>query len=841
MAPKDSGAPPHVLPHFRVERFIKARRYSPPLAGRDEQPSTRNRAVEGARLSREFSASYEAARQRVHGQLINARRKRPGVYVEVQSMPGEDMPSLVWMQKGVRIGAVRPNADSTQTASVFVPDSARDFVDANILSYAHGTTDSGNVPLQEKFESLASFRPGSVTSLWTDQRQLPEDRSQNVWWECWTWSDDLDELRRVATLLGFTVSEQILQFPDIVIVPLNGSLDRLDRLVANTSAIEQLRYASDSPVFFTKTVFGEQKAWVDDLVQRLQLPTSDSPAVCLLDTGVARAHPLLEGSLAEADCLTLSTEWGTGDSNGHGTKMSGAVLFSDLTAPLSGTDEVTIPFILESVKLVPPARFPANEPASYGSLTQAAVALAEINAPHRERTFCMAITSQDVSGETPTSWSAALDQICAGVLIGGEVAEPQRRLFFVSAGNIRDDVLPEQMDELGEFPIEDPAQSWNAVSVGGYTNKSEIHPDETDYADWSAFALAGALSPFSRISTDWEHSRTPVKPEIVFEAGNRALSPNETELLTGLSSLSLLTTSKDFLTEPLEAFWATSPATAQAAGMAGRLMSHDPSWWPETIRALMIHNASWTPWMITRLEEASIKADKVQLARHFGYGVPSLERSLASAENDLCMISQSEIQPYFREPSYVNGKLQFSAPKLHHMHIYDLPWPVSTLQDLREQEVQLRVTLSYYVEPNLGDLTPVLPGKYRSCGLRFEMKRDTETEEGFLKRVNSLARDAASTLLPAPPDPDWLFGNRSISAGSIHSDIWSGPGATLALRNKIIIIPVGGWWKDRVKAKRFDASMRYTLILSITSKDNEATLYSEVQQLIGIPVDVESV
>jgi hypothetical protein len=158
----------------------------------------------------------------------------------------------------------------------------------------------------------------------------------------------------------------------------------------------------------------------------------------------------------------------------------------------------------------------------------------------------------------------------------------------------------------------------------------------------------------------------------------------------------------------------------------------------------------------TRLEEATAKADKVQLARHFGYGVPSLERSLASAQNDLCMISQTEIQPYFREPSYVDGKVHFSDPKLHHMHVYNLPWPVSALQNLREQEVQLRVTLSYFVEPNLGDLTSVLPGRYRSCGLRFEMKRDSETDEGFLKRVNSLARDADSTLLKAPPDPDWL-------------------------------------------------------------------------------------
>lgn len=136
-------------------------------------------------------------------------------------------------------------------------------------------------------------------------------------------------------------------------------------------------------------------------------------------------------------------------------------------------------------------------------------------------------------------------------MIGDDSAADQKRLFFVSAGKIQDDATPEHMEAVGEFPVEDPAQSWNAIAAGGFTNKSEIHADEANYADWTPFAGAGELSPYSRVSTDWEHSRTAMKPEIVFEAGNRALSPDEAELLSGISSLSLLTTSKEFLTEPL--------------------------------------------------------------------------------------------------------------------------------------------------------------------------------------------------------------------------------------------------------------------------------------------------
>jgi hypothetical protein len=158
-----------------------------------------------------------------------------------------------------------------------------------------------------------------------------------------------------------------------------------------------------------------------------------------------------------------------------------------------------------------------------------------------------------------------------------------------------------------------------------------------------------SLSPYSRVSCDWIHGRTPIKPEVVFEAGNRAQSANGNELLSGVSSLSLLTTAKDFLNEPLTTFWATSPATAQAAGMAGRLMAHDQSWWPETIRALMIHSASWTKWMSDQMEQCAGKNERLVFARQFGYGVPNLVRAIASAENDLFMISQSELTPYYRE------------------------------------------------------------------------------------------------------------------------------------------------------------------------------------------------
>src|SRR3546814_15136533 len=68
-------------------------------------------------------------------------------------------------------------------------------------------------------------------------------------------------------------------------------------------------------------------------------------------------------------------------------------------------------------------------------------------------------------------------------------------------------------------------------------------------------------------------------------------------MVSGMDSLSLLTTSRDPVVQPLALSWATSAATAQLAGMAAEILADDPALWPETVRALLTHSARWTPPM----------------------------------------------------------------------------------------------------------------------------------------------------------------------------------------------------------------------------------------------------
>ena len=118
-----------------------------------------------------------------------------------------------------------------------------------------------------------------------------------------------------------------------------------------------------------------------------------------------------------------------------------------------------------------------------------------------------------------------------------------------------------------------------------------------------------------------------------------------------------------------------------------------PALWPESIRGLIVHSAEW-PDAMRRLflPARPSKADYASLVRHCGFGVPDLERALWSISNSLTMVEESQLNPFQRE-----GKKQ---PTLRDMNLHRLPWPLAELEALGETPVEMRVTLSYFIEPN---------------------------------------------------------------------------------------------------------------------------------------------
>ena len=418
-------------------------------------------------------------------------------------------------------------------------------------------------------------------------------------------------LSRVSpSIRQIEVAERTLGFTDRLVILVRAKGSQLATALDVLDDLAELRKARTSAEFIAMEPASEQADWVDDVVARMTPAGANAPAACVVDTGVDQGHALLEPSLDPADCHACDPRWTTDDHNGHGTEMAGLALFGDLGAVVGGTEPVHLRHRLESVKLLPPKG--QNPPELWGAITATAASRVEIQAPQRRRVFSVSITSDGAQADgsrainvgQPSSWSAAVDALAAGLTIetnnkGMVFLDPDKpapaRLFLISAGNV-DDFQDAYLDRCDLEPVEDPAQSWNGLSVGAYTELTTLDPTEPGYDGYTpshpmanCLRTAALRSPVARF---W-----PVKPDVLMEGGNVARSPDGSAFDWPYAFQRLTTKRRYPDQRPLTVTRQTSAATAQAAHLAASIMADYPSIRPETVKALIVHSAEWTPAM----------------------------------------------------------------------------------------------------------------------------------------------------------------------------------------------------------------------------------------------------
>jgi hypothetical protein len=776
----------------------------------------------------------------------------PGIYVVFESFPGLELalerldprqgrshPELVSVREVVIDGL------AVMQATVRIPDGKAGYFLGRIEKYLETAT--ADRPNQGEFvDRVQSIRLATLAQLWTDSSETFPAEDASVWWEVWLRRHDNQEIARLrsfAERVHAQVSPSALVLLDRVVTlvratrsELAGALDVLDDLA-------ELRGPSPHAEFIAGARPVDQAEWVADIAARTSPAPTGNPAVCILDTGVHQAHPLLSHSLAVVDCHTCDPTWGTSDHKGHGTEMAGLALYGNLGAVLESTGSITLRHRLESAKFLPPNG--TNPEELYGAVTAIASSLVEIQAPERHRVFCLATTADlpiRAAGEPttgigqPTSWSAAVDALAAGhgiartadgLVMLDRANARDGRLFVAAAGNI-DDVGDDYLTWCDLQPVEDPGHAWNAVTIGAYTDLTVIPEHETGFRGWTPLAPRGELSPYSRTSVAFDRA-WPMKPDVVVEGGNVARSPAGTDFDWPDSYQRLTTKRPTQDARLLTVTRQTSAATAQAAHLAASIMAEYPGLWPETVRALIVHSADWTPAMQARFDGAPSRQARDSLRRRYGMGVPSLLRATRSAADALTLIAEDSIHPYDGEG------------RMREMRLHRLPWPNEVLSDLGATPVRLRVTLSYFIEPNPGRRGWARRYRYQSHGLRFEVRRPTETDDGFRGRINLLAREEGDGRVATASDAaEWLFGPDLRSSGSIHSDIWEGTAADLARRGVIAVYPVTGWWKEFPKLDQSERGARYSLIVSIETPGQAVDIWTPVAAQVGIPVTIET-
>ena len=811
--------------HIKINNYSNSRFTAPKAVVKKKPIPSLNPSLHGPKLTSELETAWISCSQDVTAYAST----KEGYFLEFKGWPGIELKtqSLEDARKGIRLLNVR-EINGVTHAVVFVHKECRDFFLKKITEYSHELTKKGNPKHADLINSIQEISQALYfDSFWIGESQFkPSETPQ--WCEVWVWYTgvefELTKIRFISILQQKKIPHKtdFIKFPERLVFLVFANAEKLQELTRSFGFISEFRKAS-SIRFFIDLKKNDQSDWVQDLIARINLtPNFKDTVISILDTGINGGHLLLQPILSQNDCLAVDPKWDKNDLIGHGTKMAGICGYGNLMEALEGRGTINLSHVLESIKILPDTG--ANREDLWGYITKQAISIAEINSSQRKRIICLAVTS-DPYNELghPSSWSGAIDNLCSGA----EDEDKLKRLIIVSAGNSSYSTESKYPHETLLKTVEDPAQSWNSICVGAYTNLVAI--TDSSLKGYVPVAEAGGLSPFSSCSMEW--GPWPIKPEVLMEGGNLAV--DNLGFKTTCDDLSLLTTSSDPLNQQFDTFNMTSAATAQAAWFAARLQSYYPEYWPETIRALMIHSAEWTDTMMRQFikkGDEKKKASYLKLLRSCGYGVPNLDRALHSANNSLTLISEAEIQPY--------RKLDGSY-KTNEMHLYTLPWPKDELRRLPDKaKVKMRVTLSYFIEPGPGEIGWKNKYRYASFGLRFDVNNPLENADQFKKRINSFIDDneeSSNEKNSKSASDFWLLGGGS-DKGSIHSDIWSGTAAQLADSNIIAVYPIIGWWRERANLKCFENKARYALIVTITTDDENVDIYTPVALKVGIPV-----
>lgn len=816
------------LPHIRISKPAESIGFTTTSSfSTESRYPPRSRGEHGEFLKKKLEEAWSES----ENEKVATHSARTGTYIEFQSSLGFDIKikSLEHLTKGVRLCNVREEKSKqtdgsevvTKYITTYIPNDKKRWFFDKITEYLDPEKDSekGNPKNKDLLEGIEELRKAFVESFWTDDKRLMPSATQE-WCEVWLRGDSEEVITKFDDLLqsqNIGSKTGLLKFPERLVKLIYASEEQLSNITIHSDDIAEYRRAKTTAEFLLSQTPLEQSEWVDDLLERVSVDNNSNVSVCILDTGVNNGHPLLNPVLSDKDCQTVKADWESHDHDSHGTLMAGLVAYGDLQSKLESSDQVNLGHILESVKILPSGG--DNRVELYGDITKQAISLAEIQESDRKRIVCMAVSSEDARDRgRPSSWSAAIDQITSGA------EDDDKRLFILAAGNVTDiNQVANYPDSLMTDSIHDPAQSWNAITVGAFTNLTEI--TDTTLNSYSALAKEGEISPFSTTSLTWENNKWPIKPEVVFEGGNIAVDTGG--FATECYDLSLVSTYYKPQEESLYPFNMTSSATALAANFAAQIQVQYPDYWPETIRALMIHSSEWPQALKEQFAQNDKKTELNNVLRACGYGVPSLEKAIYCASNSLTLVVEAEIQP-------------FEGKKTKDMHLYELPWPKESLEVLGESDVEMRITLSYFVEPGPGEIGWKDRYRYASHALRFDLNSPGEDEGSFVKRINKQSRKENEEK-PDTKSPSgyWLIGSDNRNKGSIHSDIWRGSAADLADSNLVAISPVIGWWRERNNLRKSNKTGRYSLIVSITTSEQSVDIYTPVKIAAEIQTTID--
>lgn len=417
-------------------------------------------------------------------------------------------------------------------------------------------------------------------------------------------------------------------------------------------------------------------------------PDLASPEVGVIDSGIMEGHKFISPAIIGIKSKSyIDGDGSTADyvaNGGHGTRVAGAILYpygiTSIQPPyqlpcfvrnlrvLDGNNKLTHKLPAELMRLI----VEDNEDCKIYNLS--------INSNVASRLKHM------------SSWAATIDTLM----------NQNKVIFLISAGNITKDDIRHYVNRGIDYPdfldepycrIANPAQSSFAITVGS-VNHAAFEDN-----DFESLGIEDEVSAFSRIGVGiWGM----IKPDVVEYGGGLAISKTG-NLVSNKESISpeLIRSTLNGGSAIGNDIVGTSFATPKVSHIVAQLLKLYPDEGINLLRALVVQGA--------RLPSAFFENPTAKSIKHFGYGIPSLERVTKNTHQRVTFYNVENI-------SAEEG------------HIYSLNIPDFLRSPAEEHDILIEVTLSYTTKVRR---TRQKTKSYLSSWLDWTSSKVGETFEDF--------------------------------------------------------------------------------------------------------------
>ncbi len=456
----------------------------------------------------------------------------------------------------------------------------------------------------------------------------------------------LNNLRQICAANQGRVAED-MRTSSLVLARIHGSR-RLAEKLLDLDFVAQVNLPPVLPA-----VYGSLFDSIQPLQDHAQ-PIGNEPVVAVLDSGVLSGHGLLRGWIVDEVDFD-SGENTVVDQHGHGTQVSGIIVYGDVTQCIESG--VWVPEVLiANAKVL--RKDPLNEnrvifPEEHRPEAIVEQAIRHFHETLGCRVFNLSLGNQaDIYlGGRQFAWAEVLDNL----------ARELNSVIVVSAGNNANPPMPNSVATREEFQagvrdallndpaarLSNPATSAIAITVGSIARSAS--PRSPD-----AFAGApkGAPAPFSRLGPGYEGKPTQraVKPEFVAYGGNFALqaiaggAPRwvTNDLHLGEPTTRLNTDGARSLTSVSATSFA-APHVSNAAAWAYRAVEDTMGVSDANLTRALLGVSSATPpcgdeWLLDPRRE--VTWDRLRMV---GYGMLNVPRVRYSLANDACLMATDRL------------------------------------------------------------------------------------------------------------------------------------------------------------------------------------------------------